>query len=600
MISQLRTLLGPRDSRVRLLSFGATGLAAFLIGFVLVPPPTIERLIIHGGYYYILGVFVAFVLYAYRVAQPHWASIVRGLRNAGWTGAAVIAGTVFALWSDSFAHKVLFDEYVLQGTAWHMHATKEIATPMRAYDFAGTWLAIDTFLDKRPYFFTFLLSLLHDLTGFRLQNVYILNGALTGLTLAAVAWLVHALTRRVAAAMLSVALLATLPVFGQNATGASMELHNLAMIAVVMVCAVLYLRAPDSNRLAWLIFGAVLLAQCRYESVIFVLPVAWVIVVGWLKVKQLLLPWPALIAPLLLVPYAWHDRFVGSKPILWQLREGESARFGWQYLAGNLEGARSFFFSLTSVQPSSLGLSILGMGALTWVIVRFIQRWRSTPSVGALSPSIVVTAAFGLTIAANLGILMFYYWSRLDDFVTARFALPFYMMFAVLVGWSVHSLERRRVPALRLASAVFIAWLLVIGAPAYARRLYTQHNLVMHEIEWELQQASTRDRPPLVITNKATMPFILHRIPAVNTAAARTRGAQIRWHLQQGTFPEVLVMQVLRPTSAAGDVGIDPDDVLPDTFQLEPLARKRFGARWIQISRLLTIDEASAVTSPAQ
>jgi hypothetical protein len=600
MISQLRTLLGSWDSRVRLLTFGVMGLVAFLIGFVLVPPATIERLITHGGYYYILGVFAAFVVYALRVAQPRWSGLLAGLRNAGWMGVTVIAGTLFALWSDSFAHKVLFDEYVLQGTAWHMHATKEVATPMRAYDFAGTWLAIDTFLDKRPYFFTFLLSLLHDLTGFRLQNVYILNGALTGVTLGAVAWLVHALTRRVAAVMLSVALLATLPVFGQNATGASMELHNLAMIAVVMVCAVVYLRAPDPNRLALLIFGAVLLAQCRYESVIFVLPVAWIIVVGWLKAKQLLLPWPALIAPLLLVPYAWHDRFVGSKPILWQLREGESARFGWQYLAGNLEGARSFFFSITSVQPSSLGLSVLGLGALVWVLVRFIQRWRLRPSAGALSPSILVTAAFGLTIAANLGILMFYYWSRLDDFVTARFALPFYMTLAVLVGWTAHSLERCCWPGVRLASAVLVAWMLVIGAPAYARRLYTQHNLVMHEIEWELQQASSRPRPPLVITNKATMPFLLNRIPAVNTAAARGRGAQIMWHLEQGTFPDVMVMQVLRPTSAAGDVGVDPDDVLPDTFRLEPLARKRFGARWIQISRLLAIDEASPVTSPAQ
>ncbi len=598
MILQLSPLPGSRNLPVRLLSFGVIGLAAFLTGFVLVPPPMIERLIIHGGYYYILGVFAAFVIFALRVARPQWTGMVSGLRNAGWIGAAVIAGTGFALWSDSFAHKVLFDEYVLQGTAWHMHATKEVATPMRAYDFAGTWLAIDTFLDKRPYFFTFLLSLLHDLTGFRLQNVYILNGALTGLTLGAVAWLVHAMTRRVAAVMLSVALLATLPVFGQNATGASMELHNLAMIAVVMVCAVLYLRAPDSDRLALLIFGAVLLAQCRYESVIFVLPVAWIIVVGWLKAERILLPWPALIAPLLLVPYAWHDRFVGSKPILWQLREGESARFGWQYLAGNLEGAQSFFFSITPVQPSSLGLSLLGIGAIIWVMVRLIQRWRSGPSAEALSPGLLVTAAFGLTIAANLGILMFYYWSRLDDFVTARFALPFYLMLAVLVGWTAHSLERRRVPGVRLASAVLVVWMLVIGAPAYARRLYTQHNLVMHEIEWELQQASTGARPPLVITNKATMPFLLHRIPAVNTAAARTRGSQIMWHLQQGTFPEVLVMQVLRPTSAAGDVGVDPDDVLPDTFQLEPLARKRFGARWIQISRLLTIDEASPVTSP--
>jgi hypothetical protein len=48
---------------------------------------------------------------------------------------------------------------------------------------------IDTFLDKRPYFFSFLIALLHDLTGYRLENVFVLNAALTLATLAAVYWL---------------------------------------------------------------------------------------------------------------------------------------------------------------------------------------------------------------------------------------------------------------------------------------------------------------------------------------------------------------------------------------------------------------------------
>ena len=158
-------LVRDRSDRVRLALFALSAGAAFLIGFVLVKPATIEPLIRHGGYYYMLAMFAAFVIYAWRVAAARAGVWREWLRRPGWTPWVIAAGTAFAVWSDSFAHKVLFDEYVLQGTAWHMHATKEIGAPIRAFDFAGTWLAIDTFLDKRPYFFTVLISLLHDLTG---------------------------------------------------------------------------------------------------------------------------------------------------------------------------------------------------------------------------------------------------------------------------------------------------------------------------------------------------------------------------------------------------------------------------------------------------
>ena len=52
--------------------------------------------------------------------------------------------------------------------------------------------------------------------------------------------------------------------------------------------------------------------------------------------------------------------------------------------------------------------------------------------------------------------------------------------------------------------------------------------------------------------------------------------------------------QALRPTSGAGDMGVDPDDVLPENFHLEPLAQKRFGARWTRISRLVSVDPVPA------
>ncbi len=576
------------SDRRRALLFLVSGLLAGAAGFVLVAPPVAEKLIVAGGYYYLLGVFAAFAFFAGRVAAARrevWAGWWRG---RGGVALALVAGTLFTVWSDTFQHKVLFDEYVLQGTAWHMHLTKEVGAPVRAYDIQGTWLAIDAFLDKRPYFFTFLISLAHDLTGFRLENAYALNVALTGVLLGLVYWLVRALTGRRGPALLAMGLLATLPLVGQNTTGASMELHNLTMIAVVLAAGVLFLRAPDADRLALLVLATVLLAQSRYESVLFVAPVAGIILIGWWRGGRALLPWPAIVAPLLLVPYAWHSRIVDAKPALWQLREGDTSRFGWQYVAGNLEGARDFFFAISPGQPNSLWLTLLGLAGLAGAGGVLIARLRRAP--GTISPAVAVVMLMGAGIATNLGLLMFYYWSRFDEPITARFALPSCLLLALVAGWLVSRLDARRIPATRVAFFGLGVWLLAFGDRAYARRLYTSQNMVARETDWEVAQALRQPGPVLIITTRATMPYLLHRVSAVLTPVARTRAAQIAWHLREGTFRTVLVAQVLRPTTAEGDAGIDPDDVLPPEFKLEPLERKRFGMRWIRISRLVAVD----------
>src|SRR5439155_5420808 len=141
--------------------------------------------------------------------------------------------------------------------------------------------------------------------------------------------------------------------------------------------------------------------------------------------------------------------------------------------------------------------------------------------------------------------------------------LPFYFILALMAGWFVRAVASPRLPALRLAAAGLAVWLAVCGVPAYARRLYTSQNLVMRELYWELEQVAARPGPLLIVTSKATMPYLLQRIPAVNTGLARSRGPEIAWHMNQGTFHEVLVAQVYRPTSGKGEAVVDPDDVLP-------------------------------------
>ncbi|HVU25123.1 MAG TPA: glycosyltransferase family 39 protein [Opitutus sp.] len=591
----------PADNRRLLLAALCGGLAVF-IGFVSVPVAMAEELVEAGGYYYMAGLFCLFLWLGWRAARPRRDVWLAWLRRPGWTGVALAVATIFVLWSDPFRHKVLFDEYVLQATAWHMHATKEIGTVIRAYDLFGTWQPIDTFLDKRPYFFAFLLSLVHDLTGYRLANVFFLNGALAAAFLGLAYWFGRQLTNR-AGGLLAVALLATMPLLGQNATSAGMEIHNLTMLAFTMVAALLYLRAPDGDRLGLLCVSTVLLAQSRYESAAFVLATAVVVLAGWRRAGRVILPWPAIVTPLLLVPYAWQNRVLSATPLLWQLQEGQKSRFALSYLTGNLEGAWDFFFNFGPNLANSWWLSALAAGALLWLGAGVLLRRRvGWFSLRVEQAPLVVGLAYGLVVAGNLAMLMFYYWSRLDDTIASRFALPSYFILALVVALVLAQLDRRW-PATRLAFLGTGAFLFISALPAIAHRLYTDENLVMQEVQWEHDVIeSTGAERVLVISNKSTIPWVLWKIPALVTGVARDRGEQIRWHMRHHTFDEVIVTQALRPTTADGNFGVDPDDVLPKNFRLETIAVKRFGGRMARLSRLMAVEppprKAASVTPP--
>jgi hypothetical protein len=576
----------------------ACAVVAVLLGFVVVSPATGKTLITAWGYYYMLGLFSLGGFYAWRVAaanRERWRAV---LRRPGLVGLVMAGATVFVLWSDPFKHKILFDEYVLQATALHMHATKEIGTVMRAYEIAGSWVPIDTFLDKRPYFFTFLVSLVHDFTGYRMANIFFVNAALAPCLFALVYWLGRTLAGR-GPALLAVGLLATMPLLGQQASGAGMELHNLVMLALVMALAVLYLRAPDADRLSLLVVSSLLLAQSRYESVLFVVPTAFVILAGWWRAGRVILTWPAVLAPLLLVPYAWHNRFLSASPLLWQLAEGQTSRFSLDYLPGNLTGAWLFFFNHGPGIANSWYLSVLGAGGLVWSLVQ-VWRWARGSPPRTTAASTLVLVAFGLGIAGNLGMLMFYYWSRLDDVMASRFALPMCLWLALLAAMFLHWLDERRMPATRWATLGLGIWILGWGVPAIARRLYTNQNLVMQEVEWEHDELSRRRGPLLFITNKSTFPFVLWRVPTIINGVGRQRAEQIKYHLREGTFQEVVIAQALRPTSINGEMGVDPEDLMPPGYRLEPFAEKRFGGRLARLSRLVAIDLPDPADRPAQ
>ena len=202
----------------RLVLFGLTAVASVWLGFIGIGVDDANIFVKRFGYYFMLFAFALWITALWRLWKTRMASPAMSRREKAIAGTVIALLTIMALTAEPFRSKILFDEFVLQATAYNLHYFRDVATMVRGYDILGVFVSMDNYLDKRPYFFPFLLSLVHDLTGYRIANAFVLNAVLLPVSLA----LAYFQGRRLAGwqgGILAVLLLGTLPLLGQNATG---------------------------------------------------------------------------------------------------------------------------------------------------------------------------------------------------------------------------------------------------------------------------------------------------------------------------------------------------------------------------------------------
>lgn len=576
----------------KLLAFGLTAVAAVYLGFIGIGVELAGDVVKRGGYYFVLAAFALWAAGLHRLWRQRRPGDVPSRRELAFAALAIAVPTLMAFNAEPFRSKVLYDEFVLQSTAYNMHHFRDAVTMVRGYEIGGVFLSLDNYLDKRPNFYPFLISLVHDLTGYRPANAYALNAVLFPVALA----LAYYLGRRLHGArggILAVLLLGSLPLLGQNATGSGMELLNVCMILAVAALGAAYLGRPDETRLSALVPGAVLLAQSRYESAAYVLPVAVIVLIGWWREQRVILTWPAVIAPLLLLPYALQNKVLNHTKWMWELKADQDSRFSTDYLAGNFHGIRDFLFNPTTRYANSVILSVLGLAGLGWVAWRLV---RLRPRPEAWEPTRTTLFLTGLAACGNTVLILFYYWSNFTDPMAARFSLPLHLAFTFAVVAAGASLARRW-PALPAVLTAVACVALAVAGSRFGQSLYSHTGI--DEIEWERRTVAGRPPGPrLVITNKSTLPWLLDKTPSILVGRAGIVADRLRFQLETGTFREILVTQSFRPSTRDGLHQMVPEDMLPAGFMLEPLAERRFGTKLTRISRLVAVPPPVADPGP--
>lgn len=574
----------------RLVLLVLTSALAVALGFWSFTPSEAVSIVRWGGYWITLLAVVAFLVV-----------LVRSLRDVGsevrlWRTWALPVGVAFL--ATAFLHlhephelKIVADEVVLQLTAKQLHFGREASVVARGYEYAGNFTPFVSYVDKRPLLFPFLLSTVHDVSGYRPGNVYVLNAILSG----GLMLLLLLIGRRIAgwgAGIAAVMLVTTIPLVAQNACGAGFEILNLVMILLVLWLGMRAGEQPEnSDRLGAFVLAGVLLAVVRYESALFVAPVAATVMFVWWRNRRITLPWPLLIAPLLLVIVPLHLNVFKILASNWQLTDvaGADHPFGLRYFYDNIGHALNFFLDTQGLQPNSLLVAVAGvLGVGLFILTVFCEHRR----IFREQPGNAVLCIFIAALLVHTALMLCYFWGRWDDPVIRRLSLPAHLLLvlAFVFSWPrLISHSHRWV----ILSGAALAYLVAFTVPSSAMHRFTQENFAARSANWLASRIrELGDESALSIGRSGGLVWFLYDKANIQPGTLAQRPESLIVHFRNRSFAHFLVVQRLSPVLATGGRMVWAEDDLGDGIKLEKIEERVLAPLYlVRLSRITSIDE---------
>ena len=573
--------LPTRDPLPKARLAGGIALAGVSVAVALaLPREAADAVVRHAGYYCILLAVLGFVSYLvdyYRSFGSRIRGQLWGVRGRFWSEllsgiGAVLIGSLLLFAHAEWGPKIAMDDYLLSATAKQMHETREVAMVTVGREISGTFKPLEVELDKRPWFYPFLVASLHDLTGYRPANAYAVNGLLA-VTFLGLAYGFGRWIGGVAAGWWAVLLWISLPLLAQNATGGGMELTNLLMLQGVILLAALYLKHPCRPTEGLLSLGAVMLAYARYESLLFLAPVLLCLALGWAREKKVFLAWGTVAAPILLLGLLLQMRLYAETPASWEAAAGTRAPLAPAYFLENLPHALAFFFSPDHQLANSLLLSLLGFVAIPAFCLLLRTEWRV---YRASNPAALALTCFAPFLLLSLAVAISFHAGALDRPYVSRYALPVHLLF---VGASLalarYAAERSRAvwPTAIAGTALFV---LAVTLPMNSKAVFSKSNFAVREQAWlERFSEGRMDRHALVI-DRFSIGWTLREWMALEPFPARVNARKIADDIARGKFTEAYLVERLRLGATGFETELETVAALRRAFKTELVAERSF------------------------
>ena len=521
--------------RLRCVCWRIVGAVLGVIGFGLVyfglENQVSGQLVFHFGYFSTLFALFGLIASLLLVVRR---SDIRPLRwqSAKWKKCLLIVavGSWLLLVHSEWGYKIPTIEPQVVSVAENLHLDRTLFVLDDGTYLRGEFVPSSGHVVRHPWLTAFTISLMHDLTGYRIANAFVLN-TLSGVLLLLLGYVQGYLFFGHRGGVMVLLLWCSLPLLTHNATGAGVDLLNVLMIQVVMLLSVLYLRKPDGMHESALCFAVVLLAHARYESVLFILPVVAVILAGWMRAGRVFLSFGAISAAPLLIPLGSLHRYMAERPDLWEIPLEYGRRFGLDFLTENLSHALYFFFNLSDHLPNSLVLPLLGLPCLLFTIL-IIRREGHTFWT---KPECFVFTVFAIFLGVHGLLILAYYDGQLDIMRSARFALPFYLLLVLVVPFVLGQMPPKQW-ILRFIFGLVLVHLLSVTMPVRSKAVYRERLSEASEREWVAAYVENHLERNALIIDKYPLLWLLEGYASVSPEHAQTKSASILRSIQEGIF----------------------------------------------------------------
>ncbi|MFQ3226181.1 MAG: hypothetical protein ACI8Z5_002453 [Lentimonas sp.] len=523
------------------------GLFAFVLGYFLIPVDLGIEIVRYGTKPLFYFVYAAVCYFSLREIRASFGA--RGNIRFQWcVFIAALLGVLFVTTRDSYEYKVLSDEYVICAQAKSLHLQGTSDYPVGTFSRYGEVKPSNSLVDKRPPSFSVLLAVIHDLSGYRVGNVFILNSLICfGLV-----WLLLHVARACAPDGFGqgqqiawvLCLLFSLPLLGQVATGAGMDLYNLFLLAASAFLAWRVLEESDSKHFLLWLAVSFLLFNARYESVLYVLSVGGVLLLQSYRIQRIPAFTSVCLIPLGLIAFLLRHRVFDVLPeISWQLDEGVTSAFSFSYFYQNVGHALSYLYVIDIQSSASCLLSYFGTVAILVLTVRGVRELLAGKKP---SNRDVVLIAYGGVVAVNFLLLMCYHWGRIDELEVSRLALPLFLLFGACIYRVLEELYRGRQRVAHALLSVAVVYVVLVAIPSVSSELRLKNNYHAQIDAWALEQMEAQADPAALIVTEGSLFWDLHVIAAQHPSDVMSHLQDFEFHRVNRSFNAYLLEQIKR------------------------------------------------------
>ncbi len=526
-------------SRKNLL-FAAIAVVSFSAGFFL-PIETLKVVYSSYAYYFL---FLSFLLWVVLIARVYMKNlrVIAGRHYVGIIMSVVIVTAIFFMSPPRF--KILNDEAELVGISMMMHESKISSTPIQGYYYGDSAnLRRELNVNKRPLLFPFLTSLVHSVFGYSAYHGFVVN-YLCGILILLFVYGFISKTFSRSYGAIAVLIFSGCPIFVFWITSSGFETVNLLFIIFTFLFFYQFLQEKKIDNLELLILTLILLAQCRYESLLFMILILFLL--PYLAGRKHVLQYSYVIylVPVLLIPMLWQRRlFDAVAPLIVEQGPSQFEIPAQVFSVGNfLSNIPQNIFVLTGLDSNFGFTPVLFVLSLAGVCLLARKKLTDPPEMSSTYNGILL---FGIsTFILMIGIISSYYWGNFQYHLSNRFAIVFlpYMVFSAI--FCLDSIERKTRKPCKLFLITFFILHLLFYWPygAHQKNLKTlplpkEYQKVLSYLETEYKDP----RNTLIISERPNL-YVIHQYGAVSFEYANSHAREIMIALSR-YYDHIVVLQ---------------------------------------------------------